>query len=293
MSFFTGLQCSLCKAPFPPEALYVCDKCLGPLEATYDHDGIKKKVTRELIQSRPPSLWRYREFLPIDGTPRSGLESGFTPLVRATRLAAELGVRELYLKDDSVNHPTLSYKDRVVSVAATRAVELDLDILSCASTGNLGNSVAAHAARLGLKCYVFIPRSAGARKKSWAQPCQGRRWLRSMARTTTSIGCVPRWVTVMGGGSPISTFEATTQKEQRRTGSKSSNSSAGGTRSMLWFLSPGGTLLPRIARGFRQFREAGLLEGDLPRIHAAQAAGCAPVIRALQDGLEHPDPVKT
>ena len=291
MSFFTGLQCSLCKAPFPPEALYVCDKCLGPLEATYDHDGIKKKVTRELIQSRPPSLWRYREFLPIDGTPRSGLESGFTPLVRATRLAAELGVRELYLKDDSVNHPTLSYKDRVVSVAATRAVELDLDILSCASTGNLGNSVAAHAARLGLKCYVFIPRSLEPGKilgsaVSGPQVVAIDGTYDDVNRLCTQVGDRYGWGfaninlrSYYAEGAKTYGFEIVEQL---------------GWRYPKHVVVPvaGGTLLPRIARGFRQFREAGLLEGDLPRIHAAQAAGCAPVIRALQDGLEHPDPVK-
>ena len=157
MSFFTGLRCSLCSERFPAIALYVCDKCLGPLEATYDYDGIRGAVTRELIEARPPNLWRYRELLPIEGRPRTGFHSGWTPLIRADRLARELGLRELYIKDDSVNHPTLSYKDRVVSVAATRAVELGVTIFGCASTGNLGNSVAAHAARLGLHCYVFIP----------------------------------------------------------------------------------------------------------------------------------------
>ena len=157
MSYFTGLRCSLCREPFPATALYVCDKCLGPLEATYDYDAIRAAVTRELIESRPPNLWRYRELLPIEGRPRTGFHSGWTPLVRADRLASELGLRELYIKDDSVNHPTLSYKDRVVSVAATRALELGVTIFGCASTGNLGNSVAAHAARLGLNCYVFIP----------------------------------------------------------------------------------------------------------------------------------------
>ena len=120
---------------------------------------IRRTLTRELIASRPPSLWRYRELLPIDGEPRTGLESGCTPLLRADRLGAELGLRELWVKDDSVNHPTLSYKDRVVPVAASRAVELGFRVFGCASTGNLANSVAAHAARLGLACYVFIPRT--------------------------------------------------------------------------------------------------------------------------------------
>jgi len=155
MSALVGLQCHLCRTSFPADAIYVCDRCLGPLEPVYDYDSIR--LTREEIAARPKNLWRYRELLPITGEPRTGLHSGFTPLVRCSRLAERLGIRELYIKDDSVNHPTLSYKDRVVSVAATRALELGFDVLACASTGNLANSVAAHAARLGVECCVFIP----------------------------------------------------------------------------------------------------------------------------------------
>ena len=121
-----SLRCHLCGTTFPPTALWVCDQCLGPLEVTYDYAAIAPLVSRALIESRPKNLWRYREFLPIANEPLTGLHSGFTPLVRADRLAKRLGVRELYVKDDSVNHPTCSYKDRVVSIAATRAVELGL-----------------------------------------------------------------------------------------------------------------------------------------------------------------------
>ena len=165
MSALIGLQCHLCKTPFPALATYVCDQCLGPLEPVYDYGAIK--VTREDIARRPNNLWRYRELLPIEGEPRTGFNSGFTPLVRCDRLAKRLGVRDLYIKDDSVNHPTLSYKDRVVSVAATRAVELGFKVLACASTGNLANSVSAHAARLGLECCVFIPDNLEAGQAAW------------------------------------------------------------------------------------------------------------------------------
>ena len=156
MKFVAGLTCHLCGATYPAEALWVCAGCLGPLEVSYDYAAIRKTISRSLIESRPRSLWRYLELLPVH-EPLTGFNSGFTPLVRATRLATELGVAELYLKDDSVNHPTFSYKDRVVSIAATRAVELGFQVFGCASTGNLAGSVAAHAARLGLPCYVFIP----------------------------------------------------------------------------------------------------------------------------------------
>ena len=291
MSYFTGLQCSLCHTAFAAEALYVCDKCLGPLEATYDDDAIRGHVTRELIASRPSNLWRYREFLPIVGEPRTGLHSGCTPLIRASRLADELGLRELYIKDDSVNHPTLSYKDRVVSVAATRAVELGFEIFGCASTGNLGNSVAAHAARLGLECYVFIPQTLEPGKILGAS-VSGPHVVAidgnydDVNRLCTQVGDRYGWGfaninlrSYYAEGAKTHAFEIVEQL---------------GWRFPQHLVSPvaGGTLLPRLGRGFHEFREAGLVEGDLPRIHAAQASGCAPVIRALHDGLEHPDPVK-
>ena len=144
------LRCHLCQAIYPAEALWVCSQCLGPLEVTYDYAAIKPMVSRELIAGRPKNLWRYRELLPIAGEPRTGFHSGFTPLVKADRRAKRLGVRELYIKDDSVNHPTCSYKDRVVSVAATRAVELGFTTFACASTGNVAVSLASNEARLGL-----------------------------------------------------------------------------------------------------------------------------------------------
>ena len=165
MAYVIGLQCHSCKAEFPAQALWVCDKCLGPLEVVYDYEKVKRDISRENDRiATTKSLWRYRELLPIDGEPRTGHYSGYTPLVKADRLAKKIGVRELYLKDDSVNHPTFSYKDRVVSVAATRAVELGFKVFGCASTGNLANSVSAHAARLGLQCYVFIPHDLEASK---------------------------------------------------------------------------------------------------------------------------------
>ena len=291
MSNFIGLQCSMCGTAFPAEALYVCDQCLGPLEATYDADGIRSNISRALIESRPPNLWRYREFLPITGEPETGFHSGYTPLVKAERLAQELGIDELYLKDDSVNHPTLSYKDRVVSVAATRAVELNLNILACASTGNLGNSVAAHAARLGLECYVFIPRTL------------------ETGKILGSAVSGPHVVAVDGTYDDINRL--CTQASDRygwgfvninlRSYYAEGAKTLGfeiieqlGWRFPRHVVSPvaGGTLLPRIGRGFREFVAAGLVEGELPKIHAAQADGCAPVVRALEQGLEYPEPVK-
>jgi threonine synthase len=269
--------------------LWVCEKCLGPLEPFYDYKSIT--VTRDEIERRPKNLWRYRELLPITGEPRTGFNSGFTPLVRCTRLAERLGLNELYIKDDSVNHPTLSYKDRVVSVAATRAIELGFDVLACASTGNLANSVAAHAARLGVECCVFIPDNLEAGKLLGSAVY--RPTILAIAgnyddvnRLCTQVGDRYGWGFVninlrsyYAEGAKTMGFEIVEQL---------------GWRYPKHLISPvaGGTLLPRIARGLRELREIGLVDGELPRIYAAQAAGCAPVVNALHAGLDYPEPVR-
>src|SRR5438105_1897450 len=152
-----GLVCRECSKEYPAVSLHVCDMCFGPLEVQYDYKVIKARLTRTAIEAGPKSLWRYVDLLPVAGEPTVGLAAGFTPLVRAKNLGDELGLDTLYIKNDTVNHPTLSFKDRVVSVALTRARELGYDTVACASTGNLANSVAAHAAAAKMQCYVFIP----------------------------------------------------------------------------------------------------------------------------------------
>jgi threonine synthase len=289
VSALIGLQCHLCQAAFPAEAVYVCGRCLGPLEPVYDYRSIR--LTREDIERRPKNLWRYRELLPIEGEPRTGFNSGFTPLVRCHRLAERLGVTELYIKDDSVNHPTLSYKDRVVSVAATRAVELGFNVLACASTGNLANSVAAHAARLGIECCVVIPDNLEAGKLLGSAifnptilAIAGN--YDDVNRLCTQIADRYNWGFVninlrayYAEGAKTMGFEIVEQL---------------GWRYPKHLVSPvaGGTLLPRLVRGLRELRDIGLVDGDLPRVYAAQAAGCAPVVHALDAGLEYPEPVR-
>ena len=291
MPMHFSLRCHLCGTTFPATALWVCDQCLGPLEVTYDYAAIARLVSRELIESRPENLWRYREFLPIEGEPLTGLHSGYTPLVRADRLARRLGLRELYVKDDSVNHPTCSYKDRVVSVAATRAVELGFTVFACASTGNLANSVAAHAARLGLACSVFIPDDL--------EP----------AKVTGAAVYKPRIIAVRGNYDDVNRlctqvadrynwgFANINLRAYYAEGAKTYGFEIAeqlGWRFPAHVVSPvaGGTLLPRILKGFTELREVGLVTGKLPAVHAAQSAGCAPVVRALEEGLEFPEPVK-
>ena len=286
-----SLRCHVCHAAFPATALFVCDKCMGPLEVHFDYDAVKRVISREQIEAGPRSIWRYRALLPIEGEPRTGLHSGCTPLVRADRLAKRLGVRELYVKDDSINHPTCSYKDRVVSVAATRAVELGFTVFACASTGNLAGSVAAHAARLGLECSVFIPDDLEPGKVAGAAVYD------------------PRIIAVRGNYDDVNRL-CTQVADQYGWGFANINLRAYyaegaktygyeiveqlGWRVPQHIVSPvaGGTLLPRILKGINELRSLGLVEGDEPRMYAAQAAGCAPVVNALEQGLEFPDPVK-
>jgi threonine synthase len=257
---------------------------------SYDYAAIKKVISRSLIESRSRSIWRYLELLPVEA-PKTGFNSGFTPLVKAERLARELGVAEVYVKDDSVNHPTFSYKDRVVSVAATKAVEFGFPVFACASTGNLAGSVAAHAARLGLPCYVFIPHDLEPNKVLGAAIYNPR-----VVAVEGNYDDVNRLCTQIadryGWG-----FANINLRSYYAEGAKSMGFEIAeqlGWKYPNHIVSPvaGGTLLPRIYKGLREFREVGLVEGDLPKIHAAQPDGSAPVVRALEAGLEFPDPVK-
>ncbi|WBL35595.1 pyridoxal-phosphate dependent enzyme [Tepidiforma flava] len=156
MSFAKNLRCRECHREYPLEARHVCDFCFGPVEVTYDYDAIRKAVSRERIERGPASLWRYRDYLPCDAESAIDIGAGFTPLIRAKNLGKALGLNNLYIKNDTVN-PTWSFKDRVVAVASSRARELGYDKLACASTGNLANSVSAHAAAAGMEAVVFIP----------------------------------------------------------------------------------------------------------------------------------------
>src|SRR3954463_4986925 len=157
MSFVQGLKCRECGREYEKTLRAGCEDCFAPLEIAYDYQAISRRLTREVIRSREKNLWRYRELLPLDGEPRVGRASGATPLVRAERLGRRLGLSNLYLKNDSVNAPTLSFKDRVTAVAVNKAIEFGLEAVGCASTGNLANSVAANAAAAGLPAYILIP----------------------------------------------------------------------------------------------------------------------------------------
>src|SRR5690348_2056811 len=290
MTFVTGLQCRECGQSYPQEPLHVCDTCFGPLEIQYDYERIKKSISRATIAAREHNLWRYRELLPIDGEPRVGLYSGFTPLVRAHRLGSVLGVEQLYIKDDSVNHPTFSYKDRVVSVAISKAIEFGFETVSCASTGNLANSVAAHAARAGLDCYVFIPDDL------------------EQGKVIGSAIYDPRTIAVRGNYDDVNrlcsevadkygwAFVNINVRPYYTEGAKTYGFEI--AEQLGWRLprhivvpTAGGTILPKVAKAFRELRDLGLVEGDF-KIYTAQAAGCAPVVHALHRGTDLITPVK-
>ena len=291
MSTITGLRCHECGESYPKEPLHVCEACFGPLEVVYDYAAARASMTREAIEARPRNLWRYRELLPIEREPTVGPFSGFTPLVRADRLAKALGVKELWVKDDSVNHPTFSYKDRVVSVAISKAMEFGFDTVSCASTGNLANSVSAHAARAGLRCYVFIPDDL-ARGKVIGSSIYGPRVIAvrgnydDVNRLCSEIADKYGWAFVNVNLRPYYTEGAKTYGFEI-------------AEQLGWRLpqnvvvpTAGGTILPKVAKAFEELRELGLVTDPLPKIHSAQAAGCAPVIRALHAESSEIVPVK-
>jgi threonine synthase len=256
----------------------------------YDYSAIARAVSPATIESRPRNLWRYSELLPVTGPPATGFQSGYTPLIRATRLADALGVRELYLKDDSVNHPTLSYKERVVSVSLTRALELGYSTIACASTGNLANSVSAHCARLGLRCYVFMPDSVEPAKITGSgiyrpQIVKIRGNYDDVNRLCSEIGDQYGWGFVNVNLRPYYTEGAKTFGFEI-------------AEQLGWCLpqhtvlpTAGGTLLPKVYKAYEELKTLGWVRGG-SRFYAAQASGCAPVISALHSGSAEIMPVK-
>jgi threonine synthase len=291
MSFVKGLQCRECGQDYSSAPLHVCENCFGPLDIVYDYEGVKQAISRERIADREHNLWRYRELLPIDGEPQAGLYSGFTPLVRAHRLGQALGVKELYVKDDSVNHPTFSYKDRVVSVAISKAVEFGFDTIACASTGNLANSVAAHAATAGLDCYVFVPDDLE-QSRIIGSAIYGPKTVAvkgnydDVNRLCSEIGDKYGWAFVnvnlrpyYAEGAKTHGFEIAEQLGWRLP-------------QHIVVASAGGTILPRLAKSFKELIDIGLVQNTGCKIYSAQAAGCAPIINALHKGTDVITPVK-
>jgi threonine synthase len=289
--FMRALKCRECGREYPLTATHVCEFDFGPLEVAYDYERIKRSLTRASIQSRPKSMWRYRELLPVLNDPTVGLQVGFTPLVKADRLAERLGIRELWIKNDTVNYPTLSFKDRVVSVALSRARELGFDTVACASTGNLANSVAANAASVGLKAYVFIPTDLE----------QGK-IVNSLIYGANVIGIKGHYDEVNRLCAEIAgkfswAFVNVNMRPYYAEGSKSMAYEIAeqlGWRVPQHTVVPvaSGSLLTKIQKGYQELIKLGLVSESKAAIHAAQATGCSPISVAQKAGLDFFKPVK-
>ena len=287
-----SLRCKECKTPYPLDARYVCEQCFGPLEVLYaPRSGSDPAALRRRIQAGPHSIWRYADFLPLAAPPRGTLPAGWTPLLRADRLAERLGLRDVWIKNDAAN-PTHSFKDRVVSVAVARARELGFQTIACASTGNLANSVAAHGAALGMDSYVFIPADLE-EQKVLATGVYGTKLVGvkgsydDVNRLCTELCAERDWAFVninlrpyYAEGSKTLAFEIAEQLGWELP-----------DRCVVPVAS--GSLFTKIAAGFQEWSELGLIEGEsFPRMNGAQAEGCSPVASAYADGHDVCRPVK-
>ncbi len=291
MGFIKGLKCRECAREYPVEPIYVCEFCFGPLEVAYDYETISAAITREEIEGRARNLWRYREFLPIDGEPTVGLNTGYTPLIKTANLGRLLGMRELYIKDDSVVYPSLSFKDRVVSIALTKAKEFGFDTVACASTGNLAHSVSANGAISGFKRFIFIPASLEASK------------------IIASLVYEPNLIAVDGNYDEVNRLcsEVANKYKWAFVNINIRPFYAEGSKTLgfevveqLGWKAPdnvvvpcaSGSLLTKIWKSFTEFKETGLIQDLDTKVFAAQAAGCSPITQAIQQGTDLIKPVK-
>ncbi|AFY39516.1 L-threonine synthase [[Leptolyngbya] sp. PCC 7376] len=288
---FSQLTCKECGATYEAEAKHVCELCFGPLEVTYDYEKIKQKVSRETIEAGPNSIWRYKEFLPVETDTPIDVGTGMTPLLKANRLARRLGIKELYIKNDAVNMPTLSFKDRVVSVALTRAQELGFSTVSCASTGNLANSTAAIAAHAGLDCCVFIPSDLESGKvlgtliyNPILMAVHGN--YDQVNRLCSEVANSKGWG-----------FVNINLRPYYSEGSKTLGYEV--IEQLGWELPDhivaplaSGSLFGKIYKGFNEFVKTGLVEDKDVRFSGAQAEGCSPISTAFKEGRDFIQPQK-
>ncbi|MBI5102321.1 MAG: threonine synthase [Nitrospirae bacterium] len=291
MGHIKGLKCRECGREYAIEPIYVCEFCFGPLEVAYDYKSIAGDISRKKIEKRDKNLWRYRELLPIDGEPQVGLDSGFTPLIRADNLARVLGVDELYLKDDTVVHPTLSFKDRVVAIALTKAKEFGFDTVACASTGNLAHSVSAHGAKAGFKRFIFIPSTLEASK------------------IVASLVYEPNLIAVDGNYDDVNRLcsEIANKYKWAFVNINIRPFYAEGSKTLgfevieqLGWKAPdnvvvpcaSGSLLTKVWKSFKEFRDVGIIKDLSTKVFAAQATGCSPIAAAIKQGRDVIRPVK-
>jgi threonine synthase len=290
MSSLESLKCKECGEKYALDARYVCDICFGPLEVAYDYSGLDAAEVKRRIQSGPQDIWRYADFLPFEQRPQTALAAGVTPLVKADRLAERLGLREVWVKNDAAN-PTHSFKDRVVTVAVAKARELGYGVVACASTGNLANAVAAHAAAAGLESYVFIP-SDLEEQKVLATGVYGTKLVAvngnydDVNRLCTELSAERDWA-----------FVNVNMRPYYSQGSKTLGFEI--CEQLGWtipdrIVAPvaSGSLFTKIARGIEEWCEVGLVDGETPTMNGAQALGCSPVAHAFEQGWDVCKPQK-
>ena len=291
MSYLVHLKCRECDRTYPLQPLAACEECWAPLEVVYDYGRLWADLRREDIATRPPTMWRYRELLPLDSTPWVGLQTGFTPLVAAPRLARVLGARELYVKNDAVNHPTLSFKDRVVAVALSKAHEFGFDTVGCSSTGNLANAVAAQAAAAGFKTFIFVPSDLEPEKIIGTRvygatlvKVQGN--YDQVNRLCSEIAQKYSWGIVnvnlrayYAEGSKTVGFEIAEQL---------------GWRLPQNIVVPmaGGSLITKVNKAFEELKKLGWVAATPTKFFGAQATGCSPITTAAKRGTTEIDPQK-
>ena len=290
MAFVSALRCRACSREYPVEPLNVCDFCFGPLEVVYDYDAIARTISKERIQNGPLSLWRYQDLLPVDGGNAIDINAGFTPLVKCPNLGKMLGLENLYVKNDAVN-PSYSFKDRVVSVAATKAHEFGFDTLACASTGNLACSVAAHAARGGMKAVVFIPADL------------------EHGKVVGTAIYNPTMVAVEGSYDEVNRLCSEVSDNYkwafvniniRPYYAEGSKTLAYEVAEQLGWCAPDHAIIPlasgsmftKIWKGFHELADLGLIGTVKTRMHATQPAGCSPIVEAHEAGTLHVRPVR-
>lgn len=289
MPNITGLRCKECNEQYPIQPIFVCDFCFGPLEASYDYDAISQAISRKSIESGPHTLWRYADLLPASAENAVDIGAGFTPLVRARNLGDALGLDNLWIKNDTAN-PTHSFKDRVVSVATTKAVEFGFETIACASTGNLAGSTGAHGRRANLETMVFVPQDLERAKINMAAI------FGSVVLVRGSYDDANRLCTELADRNPWA-FVNINMRPYYSEGSKTLGYEVAeqlGWRAPRHVIVPvaSGSLHTKVWKGLREFTELGLIEDAPTSMHVAQAEGCSPIARAIQDGQSHPRPVR-
>ena len=291
MSFTQGLKCRECSRTYPAKPLATCEECWAPLEVVYDYEALARTLKREEIAAREGNMWRYRELLPLNGSPAVGVHTGFTPLVPAPQLAQALGVRELYIKNDAVNSPTLSFKDRVVAVALSKAREFGFDTVGCSSTGNLANSVAAQAAAGGFHSFIFVPADIEQEKILGTQ-IYGTELVKidgnydQVNRLCSEISQKYNWGIVnvnlrsyYSEGSKTLGYEVAEQLDWRLPQN-------------IVIPMAGGSLITKVKKAFTELQKIGWVQPLATRFFGAQATGCSPITTAVKKGICDIEPQK-